>query len=420
MLFHEVALNSERIPGRSCPTEAAMDTWRWLFSSTVRQVHDICRQIKRLENEQRDLLNPDALAALETARTHARARIAGGAGISELKREIEKLNEAAAASLRPYSNAALRENIKELQVALVSILAFTTFFLQLTHIPTGSMQPSLWGITYENLARQGDPIPNVFTRFLQYWLFGVGYEELAAPFDGHVLKISEEQTILPFVKRQRILFGDPRDSTRRKWLSLWRPPDDRWPRAAEISADRLYHAGEPIVKLRSRAGDYLLVDRFSYNFRPPNRGEVVVFKTKGIHDLPQDVLYIKRLVGLPGEEMRIGSDQHLIINGHRLDERDRGFENVYHITNPGESRYSGHVNQEVAREKFHMHDPLAPFFPDEKTIFKVPDHHFLMMGDNTLNSLDSRSWGSLPGVNVIGRCWFVFWPFTRRFGWNTW
>jgi signal peptidase I len=397
-----------------------MDTWRWLSSSTVRQVHDICRQIKRLENEQRDLLAPEAIAALDTARTQACAKIAGGAGASELKRVIEKLNEAAALWLKPYANAALRENIKEFQVAIVTILAFTTFFLQLTQIPTGSMQPSLWGITYENLEKQGGSIPNGFTRFFQYWISGIGYEELKAPFDGYVLKISEIQTILPFVKRQRILFGDPRDSTQRQWLSLWRPPDDRWPQAAKISGDHLYRSGDPIVNLRSRAGDHLLVDRFTYNFRRPHRGEVAVFKTKGIQGLPQDVLYIKRLVALPGEEVRIGNDQHLIIDGRRLDERDRGFENVYHITNPGESRYSGHVNGETVREKFHMRDPIAPFFPDDKTIFKVQPDHFLMMGDNTLNSLDSRSWGSLRQVNVIGRCWFVFWPFTRRFGWNTW
>ncbi len=397
-----------------------MDAWRWLFSSTVRQVQESCRQIKRLENEQRDLLASEAVTNLEAARQQARAKIARGASTSELKREIENLSEAAAAWLKPYPYGPIRENIKEFQVAIITILAFTTFFLQLTKIPTGSMQPSLWGITYENLAKEGGTVPDGFTRFIQYWISGIGYEELNAPFDGYVLKIGEEQSILPFLKRQRILFGDPRDSTRRQWLSVWRPPDDRWPQAAGISGERLYHAREPIVKLRSKTGDHLLVDRFTYNFRRPERGEVVVFKTKGIQDLPQGVLYIKRLVGLPGEEVRIGNDQHLVINGRRLDERDRGFENVYHITNPGESRYSGHVNEEVYREKFHINYSIAPNFPDEKTMYKVPSNSYLMMGDNTLNSLDSRSWGSVPEANIIGRCWFVYWPFTRRFGWNTW
>src|SRR5262245_52173842 len=208
-----------------------MDAWRWLFSSSVRQVHETCRQMDRLENEQRDLLSAEAIFNLGAARQLARFKVANGAGTSELKREIERLNEAAATWLKPYPNGALRENIKEFQVAIVTILAFTTFFLQLTQIPTGSMQPSLWGITYENLAKDNGTIPNGLTRFVQYWISGIGYEELNAPFDGHVLRIDEEQAILPFLKRQRILFGDPRDSGRRKWLSLWRPPDDRWPQA---------------------------------------------------------------------------------------------------------------------------------------------------------------------------------------------
>jgi signal peptidase I len=41
----------------------------------------------------------------------------------------------------------------------------------------------------------------------------------------------------------------------------------------------------------------------------------------------------------------------------------------------------------------------------------------MVMGDNTLNSLDSRSWGAFPARNVIGRYWFVYWPITERFGW---
>jgi signal peptidase I len=44
---------------------------------------------------------------------------------------------------------------------------------------------------------------------------------------------------------------------------------------------------------------------------------------------------------------------------------------------------------------------------------------FFAMGDNTLNSSDSRSWGDVPRENVIGKCWFVYWPFTERFGWGT-
>jgi signal peptidase I len=40
------------------------------------------------------------------------------------------------------------------------------------------------------------------------------------------------------------------------------------------------------------------------------------------------------------------------------------------------------------------------------------------MGDNTMNSLDSRSWGAFPAVSVIGKSFFVYWPLTERFGWG--
>jgi signal peptidase I len=203
---------------------------------------------------------------------------------------------------------------------------------------------------------------------------------------------------------------------------LWFPPDDRWPQAAEINGQRIYRKGEAIVKLQGRAGDHLLVDRLTYNFRRPKRGEVIVFKTRGIKGLPQDVLYIKRLVGLPGEKIQIGNDQHLIIDGERLTASNQHFENVYTIVNPGESRYSGHVNEHVARSEFHMSAEysIAPLFPDEKAAYQVPADQYVVMGDNSLNSLDSRAWGSFSQRSVMGRCWFIYWPFTQRFGWRTW
>jgi signal peptidase I len=42
----------------------------------------------------------------------------------------------------------------------------------------------------------------------------------------------------------------------------------------------------------------------------------------------------------------------------------------------------------------------------------------MVMGDNTLNSLDSRVWGDFPETNVIGKYFFVYWPFSTRFGWS--
>ncbi len=75
-----------------------------------------------------------------------------------------------------------------------------------------------------------------------------------------------------------------------------------WSRGAFIAR------GDDVVKFCARAGDHLFVDRLTYNFRKPARGEIIVFETKGINhpQMPQDQFYIKRMVVLP---RRTGADR---------------------------------------------------------------------------------------------------------------
>jgi signal peptidase I len=165
-------------------------------------------------------------------------------------------------------------------------------------------------------------------------------------------------------------------------------------------------------------GDHLFVDRVTYNFRAPERGEIIVFETKGIPEafrdyfrIPADQFYIKRLVGLGGETIKIGSDRHLIVTGKRLDSSTPHFEKVYSCDPkepPRESHYSGHVDT----------PGLAPFFRDHPDGVEIPKGHYMVMGDNTLNSLDSRAWGYFPANYLVGKSFFVYWPITERFGWG--
>jgi signal peptidase I len=48
----------------------------------------------------------------------------------------------------------------------------------------------------------------------------------------------------------------------------------------------------------------------------------------------------------------------------------------------------------------------------------VATNHLFVMGDNTMNSLDSRFWGDFPAASSIGKSFFVYWPITKRFGWG--
>lgn len=160
-------------------------------------------------------------------------------------------------------------------------------------------------------------------------------------------------------------------------------------------------------------GDYLFVSKFSYGYSrhslplslplipgrvlvtEPERGDVAVFK------LPTDgkTDYIKRIVGLPGDEIQMRAGR-LYINGTVV-ERTR-VEDV-----DGEIRYIETLpggRQHYIIESSGDHGQF-----DNTRLFKVPPRHYFAMGDNRDNSLDSRaSVGFIPVENLIGRAEFLF------------
>src|SRR5262249_30639056 len=273
-------------------------------------------------------------------------------------------------------------------------MGIRTFFLQPFKIPTGSMQPTLYGITHEDLRNRSDvEIPTALKAFYESWVRGVSYYDVVAREDGQLREVDEPQRVFPFVKKQRLLVGDV-------WYTVWFPPDSL-PARAGLQLGQFFHRGDHVIRLKVRSGDHLFVDRVTLNFRKPERGEIIVFETRGIPDLQQDLFYIKRMVGKPGEHLRIGDDQHLVVNGARLDASTPRFEYVYTFDPvPKKNHYFGHVNQATARKLGHYNFP-APYFPDANPEheFLVPQAHYVAMGDNTLNSYDSRGWGAVPEQN---------------------
>jgi signal peptidase I len=215
-----------------------------------------------------------------------------------------------------------------------------------------------------------------------------------------------------------------------EWHTIFFPPDYgevplqyRAGLQLQEQEGRVYHKGEDVIKIRMKAGDHLFVDRLTYNFRKPVRGEIVVFATAGTAIQQQDQFYIKRLTVLPGEQVQIGNDRHLRINGERLDASTPHFENVYSFDPnkpPRKSHYSGHVNGEIAvHYNIYPGLSLAPLFPDGETVYTNSPDSYMVFGDNTCDSFDSRAWGAFPTKNVIGKQFFVYWPLGDRFGWGT-
>ena len=368
------------------------------------------KHVQKILNHQRDVLAPQAVEAVGAAMASCRKTVAETADKAALEKQMENLEKTANKWFKPYPNPAWRENVEVLLVALTVAMGIRTFFLQPFKIPTGSMQPTLYGVTSDNLINQPScTIPTGLTR-VREWFKGVSYIHLVAENDGPVEMVSPPVRLLIFNLWQKVVAGG-------KPFMIWFPPDYGAPPAGTLEAraglqsDHVYRKGEDIVKLRVNAGDHLFVDRMTYNFRPPKRGEIIVFETKGIDSLPQDQFYIKRLVALGGDRVQLGEDRHLIIDGERLDASTPHFENVYSFKPkepPRDSQYSGHVNYPV----------LAPYFHGKPDGVVVAPNHYMVMGDNTMNSLDSRAWGDFPSTNVIGKSFFVYWPITERFGWG--
>ncbi len=371
----------------------------------------MCKHVERLVNSQRDILTAQVIDALTAVTRGTRAAINAGADDATLRKRMEEMETAASRWIKPYPNAEWRENVEVFLVAIVVAMAIRTFFLQPFKIPTGSMQPTLYGVTEKDL--RFDPsfkMPGTLERIYDAAVHGIIYHCIIAPEDGQVDRVEPLQHV--FLVNKQTLWVRYVGQSEEVPVTVWFGPDDHLEHWAGLDVRSVFDKGQPIVCFKETTGDHLFVDRFTYNFRHPRRGEIIVFRTKGIEEIrDQDQFYIKRLVGLPGETISIGEDRHIRIDGVRLDASTPHFENVYGFNPailPRESQYSGHVLEQ---------DPRSRLKTPEDTI-KVPEHAYAAFGDNTVNSLDSRYWGWLPQENVIGKGFFIYWPISDRFGWG--
>jgi signal peptidase I len=389
--------------------------WRWWISRKFRQAADLRKQVWFIQNAQRDELPANALDALDEglARFDAAYRAARNGAAAE--QAADALEEIAGKWLRPYPNAGARENLKEFLVSSVFILTVFTFFIQPMKIPSGSAQPTLYGNVVYNLQTTNEPLPGRVRRFID-WFRGFSYHDWVARDSGE-LEILPERRLFGFIRSRTFRIG--RDTYTFYW------PPEQLLKGCGVRPGQHFNQGEQVFRLKIQSGDRLFVDRMTYHFRRPRRGEIIVFSSVNIDPslrvyrghpvLIPNTHYIKRLIATGEEKVQIGNDRHVRINGKRLDNKTPHFEKVYSFTGPPrDSVYSGHVNEQVARE--YGRSGLAVLFPDENTVFTVRPKFYLAFGDNTMNSFDGRSWGDFPRTQVTGRALFTFWPFSSRFG----
>ncbi len=122
--------------------------------------------------------------------------------------------------------------------------------------------------------------------------------------------------------------------------------------------------------------DNLIVDKISYRFHDPERFDIVVFPFR----YEENTFYIKRVIGLPGETVRIDEKGNILINGEILEEN---------------------YGKEVIQSPGRAYEDIV-----------LADDEYFLMGDNRNNSTDSRdpSVGNVRRDEIVGRAWLRIWP----------
>jgi signal peptidase I len=282
-----------------------------------------------------------------------------------------------------------RENCEVILVAIVIAVGIRSYFLQPFKIPTGSMQPTLNGI----IGRPSNELPpNLLQQIVEFVVKGRNYIDVVSREDDQIFEM------VP--KKIAVFFTFSRLVCERQSFLVYAAPETLR-QDFNVFPGRLCRRGEVIARGAIDTGDQVFVDKFSYNFVKPHNGDVFVFRTNDIPGIRPDPIagapfYIKRLAGLPGDQLRI-DPPFLYINGKKA--QGYGFERVMSARPP----YRGYAPGQAYLSK-----------PDQT--YTVPRHGYFAMGDNSYNSFDSRYWGTVPLENLVGRGLFVYWPFYPHWG----
>jgi signal peptidase I len=345
--------------------------------------------------------------------------------------------------------------------------AIRSFFLQPFKIPTNSMWPTYNGMTAEVRA-PSDPVPSLAQQALDKvqwtWTYAIPAEatgEIGIPL-GNLYPVGRSRTYVLYggtpdkdrgilgtglfpsnVEKHTLIIGGinqtitvpasfnfhavllrtffPEESKEQ----LKRQDGDRWekvidnarlagrikdgPYGSVLMTGMRATAGQVFLNFDIRTGDMLFVDRMSYHFVDPSRGDTFVFRTNNIPGLfkdgrPSQDYYVKRLAGGPGQKLRVGDNGELFVDGKVVTSPEPMVLNSPRAMDQG---YYGYLPEYGGEEEFRIH-----LYKDHT----VKQGYYFAMGDNSAGSYDSRGWGEVPAKDVVGKPLFILHPFTSHWG----
>ncbi len=360
---------------------------------------NIIRHADHFKNMREDLMSEKELKELDDVKQQLKDQLKSG-DMDAVERAGDALAEKISFLFPPKSFPAIRENIEVIVVAIAVAMAFRTYFLQPFKIPTGSMQPTLYGIVSETVDKPTimDKVP---LNALKWIVTGRLYHELKIKTGG-TLGILRQPSGMPYINPSYP--GDMYLTVAGHKYRIPQTAPIKYKLGEYLPAGTILWSGE------RKAGDHIFVDKVSWNFRKPKRGEIMVFTTDGIKDLAShlgkdrkgktvNTHYIKRMCGTPGDKISIIPPK-LFIDGQEV-MKPEGFRKEI-------EQRPGYAGYQLAPNGKHLTSP--------SDFVQLKADEYWAMGDNTMNSLDSRYWGPVPKKNLVGPAAVVYWPFSKRWG----
>jgi signal peptidase I len=365
-----------------------------------------------------------------------------------------------------YPITAVSDFVDMVVMAAIVAGGIRSFFLQPFKIPTNSMWPTYNGMTAEVRA-PGQPVPDPAVRALNLlqWtythvipaqadgevlipltsfrtpgrkeyalaskssspnsgllgtgLFGGRDDSYQLLVGGKVHTITvpgefgfEGVLLRTFFPREAAL--TPRRQDAARWAAVFERANregliEEGPGGAFLRTGVRVKQGEPVLNFDIKTGDFLFVDRVSYHFRNPARGDTFVFQTGNIPGLadglgrPSQSYYVKRVAGTPGDRIRVDDEGRLLVNGVVATTPEPVALNNRRATDKG---YYGFL---ASAGGYQYAIPLDR----EHT---VSAGMYYAMGDNSANSYDSRGWGEVPARDVVGPPLIILHPLSHRWG----